>query len=72
MASRLTFRSLRADLALWFCLLSVILTLLLVHTIGVLTTSKLREQIGLELSGLAHHVTDKLDQGMFERYRDSS
>lgn len=30
----------------------------------------MQEQIGLKLAGLAYQITDKLDQGMFERYRE--
>ncbi len=62
--------SLRANLALWFCFISIALTLALAQVIGMASTSKIREQIGLKLSGLAFQVTDKLDQGMFERYRE--
>ncbi|MGV3742350.1 MAG: diguanylate cyclase domain-containing protein [Burkholderiaceae bacterium] len=62
--------SLRANLALWFCFISIALTLALAQVIGMASTAKIREQIGLKLSGLAFQVTDKLDQGMFERYRE--
>jgi diguanylate cyclase (GGDEF)-like protein/PAS domain S-box-containing protein len=58
------------NLAFWFCLISVASTLVLAEVIEVASTAKMREQIGLHLSGLAYQVTDKLDQGMFERYRE--
>lgn len=66
----LSTRSLSTHLALWFCLTSVVLTLVLVQIIGMHATSKMRDQIGLKLAGLAYQVTDKLDQGMYERYRE--
>lgn len=70
MAPRFAIRSIRAELALWSCLISILLTLLLVYSLGIFATSNVREQIGLKLSGLSHHVSDKLDQAMFERYRE--
>jgi diguanylate cyclase (GGDEF)-like protein/PAS domain S-box-containing protein len=70
MAFRFAIRSIRAELALWSCLISILLTLVLVYSLGIFATSNVREQIGLKLSGLAHHASDKLDQAMFERYRE--
>jgi PAS domain-containing protein len=70
MAFRFAIRSIRAELALWSCLISILLILLLVYSLGIFATSNVREQIGLKLSGLSHHVSDKLDQAMFERYRE--
>jgi hypothetical protein len=57
-------------LAFWFCASSVVLTLILAQIIGSVATDTLRDQIGQELSDLAYQTTDKLDHGMFERYRE--
>jgi diguanylate cyclase (GGDEF)-like protein/PAS domain S-box-containing protein len=65
-----SLRSLGTNLAMWFCLISVTLTLVLAQVIGISYTAKMREQIGLKLSGLAYQITDRLDQGMYERYRE--
>jgi hypothetical protein len=70
MVSHFAIRSIRAELALWSCLISILLTLLLVYSLGIFATSNVRKQIGLKLSSLSHHVSDKLDQAMFERYRE--
>ncbi len=63
-------RSLGDNLALWFCLTSVALTLALARVIEVSSTAAMRDQIGQNLAHLAYQTTDKLDQGMFERYRE--
>jgi hypothetical protein len=57
-------------LAFWFCASSVVLTLILAQIIGNVATDTLRRQIGQQLSELAYQTTEKLDQGMFERYRE--
>ncbi|SNS96772.1 diguanylate cyclase (GGDEF) domain-containing protein [Noviherbaspirillum humi] len=62
--------SLGASLAFWFCLLSTALTLVIVYVIGISATAKMREQVGMQLANLAFQASDKLDKGMFERYRE--
>jgi hypothetical protein len=56
--------------ALAFSLLSILLTLILVQVIGDLITTRLKARLGSELAELAQQTTDKLDRGMFERYRE--
>lgn len=57
-------------LSLWFTLLSVVLTLVLVQAIGMAASDAVRVNIGNGLAELAHQTADKLDRGMFERYRE--
>lgn len=49
---------------------TVLLTLILTHLIGVISTRQVKESIGQSLSELAFQTTDKLDRGMYERYRE--
>ena len=64
------FTGLSAKLALWFCVSSIILTLILAQVIEQTASTALREEIGQRLADLAFQTTDKLDHGMFERYRE--
>ena len=64
------FTGLSATLAFWFCVSSVILTLILAQVIEQTASTALREEIGQRLADLAFQTTDKLDRGMFERYRE--
>jgi PAS domain S-box-containing protein len=61
---------LRARLALAFCLLSVILTLALLALVERRAIGQLENQIGEGLADLAVQTSDKLERGMFERYRE--
>ena len=61
---------LRARLALAFCLLSVILTLALLVLVERRAVGQLEDQIGEGLADLAVQTSDKLERGMFERYRE--
>lgn len=63
-------RGLGAYLALAFATLSALLTLLLVEVIGVTAGDEVRRNIGEGLAELALQTSDKLDRGMFERYRE--
>ena len=63
-------RGLGSYLALSFALLSALLTLLLVKVIGVTAGDAVRANIGDGLAELALQTSDKLDRGMFERYRE--
>ena len=58
-------------LAMAFCVMSVVLTLLLVEVIGVATTERLKANIGHGLAERAFLSADKLDHGMFERFREA-
>ncbi|XYJ12113.1 ATP-binding protein [Telluria sp. B2] len=63
-------RSLKTWLALAFSLLSVVLTLLLVEVVDIAATGQVETSIGQGLRELALQTADKLDRGMFERYRE--
>lgn len=57
-------------LALAFTGLSIMLTLILSEVISYMVTQRIKTSIGERLSQLALQTTDKLDRGMFERYRE--
>ncbi|HEY0736040.1 MAG TPA: diguanylate cyclase [Herpetosiphonaceae bacterium] len=63
-------QSLKAHLALAFGGITLILTLVLGLIIGQTTTRQVQRDIGHSLAELAFQMGDKLDRGMFERYRD--
>ncbi|MBD8532462.1 MULTISPECIES: ATP-binding protein [unclassified Massilia] len=63
-------RGLGTWLALAFSLLSLFLTVLLVEVADVAATRQVKESIGQGLRELALQTTDKLDRGMYERYRE--
>ncbi|MCC2955726.1 PAS domain S-box protein [Massilia sp. IC2-477] len=65
-------RGLGAWLALAFSLLTVVLTLLLVQVVERSSTEQVKDSIGHGLGELARQTADKLDRGMFERYREVS
>jgi PAS domain S-box-containing protein len=67
---RLQPRSLDAWLALAFIVLSIVLTLVLVTAIERKAIEQVRGRIGQELAELAVQTSDKLERGMFERYRE--
>ena len=62
--------ALRPLFALTAAGLSLVATLAIASLVGHETSSRLRHAIGSDLSELAHHLTDNLDRGMFERWRD--
>jgi PAS domain S-box-containing protein len=57
-------------LALAFSLLSIFLTVLMVEVVDVASTRQVEASIGLGLRDLAQQAADKLDRGMYERYRE--
>ena len=63
-------RSIASNLAFWFCLSSILLTGILSQIIERLATDSVRLQINDRLADLAYQTTDRLDQGLFERYRE--
>jgi PAS domain S-box-containing protein len=63
-------RGLAAYLALAFSLLSIVLTLVLVAVVERAATDHVKVSIGHGLAELALQTSDKLDRGMFERYRE--
>jgi signal transduction histidine kinase len=63
-------RSLRVRLGLLIGGIAFVLSLLAGMTISYTTSIREKEQVGQKLADLAYQMTDKLDRGMFERYRD--
>lgn len=63
-------RPLGAYLALAFTLISILLTGVLVLIIEHKVIGQVKRDIGNDLAGLALQTSDKLDRGMFERYRE--
>ena len=69
---RLLPRALGAWLALAFVLLSIVLTLVLTSVIERKASEQVETSIGHGLAELAMQTSDKLERGMFERYREVS
>jgi PAS domain S-box-containing protein len=67
---RLLPRALGAWLALAFVALSIILTLVLTAVIERKSSEQVQTNIGHGLAELAMQTSDKLERGMFERYRE--
>jgi PAS domain S-box-containing protein len=67
---RLLPRALGAWLALAFVLLTIVLTLVLTALIERKSTEQVETSIGHGLAELAMQTSDKLERGMFERYRE--
>jgi PAS domain S-box-containing protein len=63
-------RRLAAWLALAFTLLSIVLSVLLVTVIERRNTEQVKTSIGYGLAELALQTSDKLERGMYERYRE--
>lgn len=63
-------RALGTWLALAFTGLSIVLTVLLVTALEHKAAGQVREQIGEALAELARQSTNRLERGMFERYRE--
>jgi len=68
--ARFTPRGLGAWLALAFSALTVVLTLLLVEVVESAATEQVKNSIGNGLGEMAMQTADKLDRGMFQRYRE--
>jgi two-component system, sensor histidine kinase len=62
--------SLRSRLGLTFGGIALLMALVLSISAGLASTARLREERGKALHELAFQMSDKLDRGMFERYRD--
>lgn len=63
-------RGLGAWLALAFSLLTIVLTLLLVEVVESAATGQVKSSIGHGLGETAMQTADKLDSGMYERFRE--
>jgi PAS domain S-box-containing protein len=64
-------RRLGAWLALAFTLLTIVLTVLLVGVVEHRNTEQVESSIGHGLAELALQTSDKLERGMYERYRET-
>jgi PAS domain S-box-containing protein len=67
---RLRPRALGAWLALAFVILSIVLTLVVIGVTEHKATEQVKTSIGGGLAELAMQTSDKLERGMFERYRE--
>jgi PAS domain S-box-containing protein len=65
-------RGLAGYMALAFSLLSILLTCIIVAVVEQKATEHVEATIGRGLAEMAVQTVDKLDRGMFERYRDVS
>ena len=63
-------RSLKARLALAIGGIALIVSILASLSVGYAASHQIEVGIGHSLAELAYQMTDKLDRGMFERYRD--
>lgn len=63
-------RGLAGYMALAFSLLSIVLTVVIVQVVEHKATQHVEETIGRGLAELALQTSDKLDRGMYERYRE--
>lgn len=63
-------RSLKARLGLAIAGIALIFSMLASSIVGYVTSDRMEAIIGKSLAELAYQITDKLDRGMFERYRD--
>lgn len=63
-------RGIGGYLAVAFSALSILLTIILVEVIGLTATTQVKSNIGGSLAELALQTSDKLDRGMYERYRE--
>lgn len=63
-------RGLGAQLALAFSALSIVLTIALVAVVERRAIDQIKDRIGHSLADLAAQTSDKLERGMFERYRE--
>lgn len=63
-------RSLRTRLGLAIAGTALILSIVASLIVGHTTSEQVKVNVGQSLTELAYQMTDKLDRGMFERYRD--
>jgi PAS domain S-box-containing protein len=62
--------SLRTRLGLAICGVAFVLSILASLIVGHTTSKQVKVDVGRSLAELAYQMSDKLDRGMFERYRD--
>jgi two-component system, cell cycle sensor histidine kinase and response regulator CckA len=64
------WRNLRTGIALTFAVSTLLLSVLLSVLVGLVTRQQIQQNISGQMQATAQQMVDKLDQGMFERYRD--
>jgi len=64
--------SLRTRFAIYFAIVSIVMTVLLTSVIGIRTTREVREEIGNSLSETSYQMASALDQFMWSRYTEIS
>jgi two-component system, cell cycle sensor histidine kinase and response regulator CckA len=64
------WRNLRTGIALTFAVSTLLLSVLLSVLVGLVTRQQIQQNISGQMHATAQQMVDKLDQGMFERYRD--
>ncbi|OWY66364.1 hypothetical protein B7486_37220 [cyanobacterium TDX16] len=70
-ATRLDPRqSLRARLGLTICSIALVMAVIASITVSATASDRVKTNAGIALEQLAYQVSDKLDRGMFERYRE--
>ncbi|PIG91115.1 PAS domain-containing sensor histidine kinase [Gloeocapsopsis sp. IPPAS B-1203] len=63
-------RSLKARFGLAIGVIAFLLSILASLIVGYTASEQIKVNVGQSLAELAYQMTDKLDRGMFERYRD--
>lgn len=64
--------SFAARLSFWFAASTILLVLIITVAIDRIASESLSRESAEKLAELAYQITDKLDRGMFERYREVS
>ncbi|URD49244.1 ATP-binding protein [Chroococcidiopsis sp. CCNUC1] len=63
-------QSLRARLGLTICSIALVMAIMASITVSATASDRVKTDAGIALEQLAYQVSDKLDRGMFERYRE--
>lgn len=63
-------QSLRARLGLTICGIALVMAVIASITVSTTASDRVKTNAGIALEQLAYQVSDKLDRGMFERYRE--
>lgn len=63
-------QSLRARLGLTICSIALVMAVIASITVSATASDRVKTDAGIALEQLAYQVSDKLDRGMFERYRE--
>ena len=63
-------QSLRARLGLTICSIALVMAVIASITVSSTASDRVKTNVGQALAQMAYQVADKLDRGMFERYRE--